>query len=177
MRQGPPIASWILWVLALVLAVGCGIFFVRHCPGETGPEPVIETRVDTLIVRDTIVAYKPVPVEVRVTDTVYVEVPVPAEDSVVYVPVTLEQREYGNSTYRAVVSGPAIDEYGPSLDTIEVYPETVVISKVEKITVEPSRWSIGIQAGYGASKDGLTPYIGVGVTYTLWAPKRRKAPP
>lgn len=172
----------LLGVLAsAVVALGFGFWCARHFPSEgKGPEPVIEVRVDTVVVRDTVVAWKPYPVEVRVTDTVYVELEPEPEDSVLYLPIVLEQKVYEDpdSTYRAVVSGPAIDKYGPGLDTIEVYREKVYIDKVQTIYVQPSRWSVGLQAGYGASKDGLSPYIGVGVQWRLWAPRRsRKAPP
>ena len=44
---------------------------------EREPQTVVETRVDTLVVRDTVTAYKPVPVNVYVVDTLYVPVPVP----------------------------------------------------------------------------------------------------
>lgn len=144
----------------------------RHIRPYTEPETVVETRVDTLVVHDTITAYKPVPFNVYVVDTVWYEVPVYGGRDTVYLPLPREVKEYRDSSYRAVVSG-----IRPSLDTIDVYQRTVTISKTETVYVEPSRWSIGIQAGYGASKDGLTPYLGIGVQYQLWAPKRRRAPP
>ena len=139
---------------------------------------------------DTSAAVAPEPAETRPKDTVYVKVylpspsvPAPADsvpepaDSVLYLPVLLEQKVYEDSTYRALVSGPSFEEYGPRLDSIQVYSRTTIQYQTKTVYVEPSRWSIGIQAGYGASKDGLTPYLGVGVQYRLWAPKRRKAPP
>ena len=98
-------------------------------------------------------------------------------DSVLYLPVLLEQKVYEDSTYRAVVSGPSIEQYGPRLDSISVYSRQTTVYQTKTVYVEPSRWSIGLQAGYGASKDGLTPYVGIGVQYRLWAPKRRRAPP
>lgn len=36
--------------------------------------------------------------------------------------------------------------------------------KVEK---DKSRWGIGFSAGYGISNSGLSPYLGIGATYTL----------
>ena len=117
-------------------------------------------------------AYKPVPFNVYVVDTVWYEVPVYGGRDTVYLPLPREVKEYQDSSYRAVVSG-----IRPSLDTIDVYQRTVTISKTETVVLEPSPWSIGIQAGYGASKEGLTPYLGVGVQYRIWSPKIRKAPP
>ena len=94
-----------------------------------------------------------------------------------YLPVLLEQKVYEDSTYRAVVSGPSIEQYGPRLDSISIYSRKTTVYQTKTVYVEPSRWSIGIQAGYGASKDGLTPYVGIGVQYALWARKRGKTPP
>lgn len=34
--------------------------------------------------------------------------------------------------------------------------------------IKPKRWNFGVTAGYGISKTGLTPYVGIGITYTLF---------
>lgn len=165
----------------------------RH---DGGGEPTVQ--IDSTSVQvDTATTDSPEPSDVRPKDTVkikvYIRVPVPSDsgtddaahvldsvatpdvsykDSIVYVPAVLQQKVYEDSTYRAVISGPAIAEYGPSLDSISVYRKTVTVYQTKTVYREPSPWGIGIQAGYGASKDGLTPYIGVGITYTLWSPRR-----
>ena len=73
------------------------------------------------------------------------------------------QRHYSDSTFDAWVSG--ID---PRLDSIKTYQTNMVITKEISVPVKVrSRWGLGIQAGYGASKDGLSPYIGVGVSYNV----------
>ena len=160
----------------IVLAVAC-IHKLREGRSQ-GPETVVKTVVDTLVIRDTIRITQPVPVTVRVRDTIRVPVTVPGKTDTVWAQLPREEKIYQDSTFRAVVSGPALsEEYGPRLDSIQVYSRTTIQYQTKTVYVEPSRWSIGIQAGYGASKDGLTPYLGVGVQYRLWAPKRRKAPP
>lgn len=170
----------------------------RHIRPHAGAEAgtVIDS-VKTQI--DTATAVAPEPSEARDKDTVYIKVylsektPEISEnvpdisenvpeiaDSVLYLPVVIEQKVYEDpdSTYRAVVSGPALsEEYGPRLDSIQVFSRSTIQYQTKTVYVEPSRWSIGIQAGVGASKDGPTPYLGVGVQYRLWAPKRRRAPP
>ena len=187
-------------VSALVSAIVVGILTYRH---QEPPVPGgdLDVQVDSTATQiDTTTAIAPDPADTRPRDTVYIKVylpapsvPAPADsvpevtdsvpeiaDSVLYLPVVIEQKVYEDpdSTYRAVVSGPALsEEYGPRLDSIQVYSRTTIQYQTKTVYVEPSRWSIGIQAGYGASKDGLTPYLGVGVQYRLWAPKRRKAPP
>lgn len=194
-------------VSALVSAIVVGILTYRHQDPPV-PGGDIDVQVDSTVTQiDTTTAIAPVPAETRPRDTVYIKVypPEPSvpethesvpethesvpetedsvpetEDSVLYLPVVIEQKVYEDpdSTYRAVVSGPALsEEYGPRLDSIQVYSRTTIQYQTKTVYVEPSRWSIGIQAGYGASKDGLTPYLGVGVQYRLWAPKRRRAPP
>ena len=83
-------------------------------------------------------------------------------DSVeVVVPIT--QRVYGDSLYRAYVSG-----YRPQLDSIFVYPRTSYITTTVK--EKPKRWGIGLQAGYGYSPGrGMSPYLGIGVSYNLYS--------
>ena len=118
---------------------------------------------DTVIVRDTLRDSIPYPV----VETVIQEIPelIPfyitlAGDTVregIYVPVDITQKEYESENYRAWVSG-----YRPSLDSLWVYPERIYIKEKAR------RWGIGVSAGYGIGKGGLSPYIGVGVYYRIW---------
>ena len=136
-----------------------------HGGHDTPPEKVVETRVDTLVVRDTIRAYKPVPFNVYVVDTLYVPVPIPGGRDTVWAQLPREAKEYRDpdTTYWAVVSG-----VEPRLDSIEVYPKTVFIEKAQTVYAEPSPWSWGIQAGVGLNTGGtVTPYLGVGIQYRL----------
>ena len=122
---------------------------------------------------DTVLIEKPVPYKVTRTEFRTLRLPVmlfaPADtvwrertvvDSV-EVEVPMERRTYQDSTYRAQVSGPAIGGLHPSLDWVEVYNRTTTIAK------KPSRWGLGVQVGYGMSREGLSPYVGVGVSYNL----------
>ena len=83
-------------------------------------------------------------------------------DSVdVDIPIT--QKVYSDdSTYTAYISG-----YNQRLDSLIFHPkrEVVTITKWKP----PNRWSIGIQAGYGMSRNGMQPYIGIGVSYNLFS--------
>ena len=83
------------------------------------------------------------------------------DSAVVELPIV--QRHYADSTYEAWVSGPV----DPRLDSIRVFAPTTIISKREWTT--PKRWHIGITAGYGFGIKGVQPYIGVGVTYSLFS--------
>lgn len=122
---------------------------------------------------DTVLIEKPVPYKVTRTEFRTLRLPVmlfaPADtvwrertvvDSV-EVEVPMERRMYQDSNYRAQVSGPAIGGLHPSLDWVEVYNRTTTIAK------KPSRWGFGVQVGYGMSREGLSPYVGVGVNYNI----------
>jgi hypothetical protein len=73
-----------------------------------------------------------------------------------------EVKEYKDSSYYARISG--INAY---LEEIRVYPKTITqyITNTEKVYIQPRKWGIGIQVGYGAGKNGIQPYVGVGIQY------------
>lgn len=142
------VAAYALWVIG----------HLRH---DTPPETVVKTDTVVVVHYDTITAYKPVPFNVYVVDTMWVPVTVHEHDTV-WAQLPREAKVYQDSSYRAVVSG-----YRPSLDTISIYQRTMTVTKVERVTIPAPRWSWGVQAGVGATKDGLGPYIGVGIQYRL----------
>lgn len=86
---------------------------------------------------------------VTVRDTVLVEVPI-------YTYVAQD------SLYRVEVEG-----FNVHFKRIDVYPRTVHRTQ-EKITKTSDKWGLGVQIGYGASKQGLSPYIGFGVSYNIF---------
>lgn len=133
---------------------------------ETAIKPEMKgeiVRVDTLLIRDTITQEMPVYRTNFVRDTITMVV----RDTIpVFLPI--EVKVYEDSTYRAEVSG-----VFPSLDKIEVYQRTQVVTKeIERDVLIPvrQRWGIGIQAGYGVnfgSSPCAAPYVGVGLTYNI----------
>ena len=148
---------------ALMLMSGGFIIGRRTCH-VPDPEPVVQ--VDTLRIRDTLLVEKPVPVEVRVVDTMLVAVTdtISINDTV-YLHLPREIKHYEDSLFRAQVSG-----YRPALDWIEVYPQTVLVT--ERVTnKDVKRWGIGLQAGYGAyaasGQVRLAPYLGIGISCNL----------
>ena len=50
-----------------------------------------------------------------------------------------------------------------NLDYIEIYRKTEQITKVVD-----RRFGIGITAGYGIGRNGLSPYVGIGGFYRIW---------
>jgi len=101
---------------------------------------------------------------------------IPAEAEIIhdsiYYTVPREEVEYRDSSFRAVVSG-----FLPRLEELEIYQkERIVTIQTERI-IKPSPWAISIQGGYGVSAKGLTPYIGVGLSYNIYSFKQRRSPP
>lgn len=131
--------------------------------GRRGQKEVVsEAYMDTVIISsvDTLIVEKPTLLTQKVVDTIYV--PVRKTDTL-FVKLPREEKTYRDSTYLAVVSG-----YQPSLDRIEIYPRTetkiVTIQTEKKVK---TRWGLGVQAGYGFSVNGVSPYVGIGISYNL----------
>ncbi len=178
------------WVLSFFVPGGC-----RSPGGRTDERDTIRTiTVDTLTDRLP-VAESTAPVDTQVymlpvrhqgsgaggishctapADTTFIETrttltygtgaggePRPCQDSVaVEIPIT--QKHYRDSTYEAWVSG-----FSQNLDSIRVYPRT------ETITIRdykpPNRWHLGLTAGYAYTPRGFQPYIGIGISYSLFS--------
>ncbi len=140
----------------------------QYCRPTGAATPTVVT-VDTVYLHDTVRIVLPVARDSIVLryvqrtlpsapDTAVAEhVAVVADSVEVVVPIT--QRVYGDSCYRAWVSG-----YEAQLDSIQLYTTTQVVRPQSPRT---SRWSLGVTAGYGATQRGLQPYIGVAVCYRL----------
>lgn len=81
-----------------------------------------------------------------------------ADSMTITLPVV--QNIYEASEYRAYVSG-----VFPKLDSIYVYPRR------EIVTIQPrtKHWHIGLQGGYGITHHGGKPYVGIGITYSLFS--------
>lgn len=157
-------ASWskFLQVLAVLMVVSGVLLWSDLHRRDTKPQTVVKTVRDTIIIRDTITAYKPVPFNVYVVDTMWVPVTVNKTDTV-WAQLPRTAKVYQDSTYRAVVSG-----FRPSLDTISVYQRTKVITVTNNVQIPPPRWSWGVQAGVGVNAGGsVTPYLGIGIQYRL----------
>lgn len=153
-----------LIVLLIVIA-----FFAGRCScGNITPGTIVESRTDTLIIRDTVLERYPVAVEKVKTDTMLIVISdtVTIRDTT-YLLLEREQKHYSSNDYDAWISG-----YRPELDSIRIFPETKYITN-EKIISVPSRkrWGLGLQVGYGVGLQGGkpigTPYIGIGVSYNL----------
>ena len=159
--------SW-MFLVAFILIWSLAVFYAGRNWAIKRDISGYAERVDTLVVRDTIVQEKPVYRTISQVRTEYVPVcdTIRIQDTL-FVPVPIETKVYEDSLYRAEVSG-----YRASLDRLEIYQQERIITQTIPVQVkERKRWGIGVQAGYGVStpngKPVLSPYIGIGVSYDL----------
>lgn len=108
-------------------------------------DTIVDVRRDTVMVRDTIRELHPVEVAKVRKETIRVEV----RDTVwnndtLYMSLPMETKTYKGEDYRAEVSG-----YRPSLDLIEVYPQTVYITTTQTMK-HRNRISLGMELGYSS---------------------------
>ena len=131
------------------------------CHRTTDKEVITIT--DTLVLTDTIIKFQPKPYKVTIIDTIYLpqqpqQPQQPQIDTLIRQEVT-----YKDSTYTAVVGG-----IEPYLKSIEIYPKTIYVNNNTTTTIKVrSRFGLGVQAGYGYGRNGLQPYVGVGMQYNL----------
>ncbi len=151
--------------LALTMTIAlCIICFIsgydyasKHCAN-------VVTRTDTIIKRDTVTlvpdtVYRTIElgeriVKVAVHDTLH-------RTDTMTVSLPFVQKQYKDSSYSAWVSG-----YEPSLDSIKIFPKTIIVreSKVER--KKDRRWGVYGGVGIGVS-DRVTPYVGIGIGYRI----------
>ena len=171
-------------ILALLLAISAAynIIYKRArvsggTDGQTRPDTV--RLVDTLRyvspapTRDTIIRYVRVPVELprpdnpgnsaesaeeADTDSMR-SISGIADTAAVIIPIT--SRTYSTPEFTATVSG-----YQPSLDSITIHAQRTIITN-NPPAVKSKPWSIGIAAGIGAGRGGITPFIGITLQYSL----------
>lgn len=160
-HKGPII--YIIILALFILSFGIGRYTAK-------PKTILKERerIDTLVIRDTLTHYVPQYVHRHTRDTIRVPIRETIHDTVaVYLP--RETRVYEDARYRAEVSG-----YQPSLDRIDIYTQTQVVTKdVTQVVKQKTRWGLGISAGYGVTINTTdqtfrpAPYIGIGIHYNL----------
>lgn len=153
----------LILALGIVAAILFAFVLGRRYPKETPTEP-IKVRVDTLVIRDTLTSYEPVFVERHRVDSVLV----PVLDSVMihdtlFVFLEREQVVWQDSLSCVYASGIL-----PQVDSVThfVCDKIVTIEKTIPVKIR-SHWGLGVNAGYGVGKGGLTPYVGVGISYNF----------
>ena len=163
-------------ILALLLAISAALNIIyiraRVSGGADG-----QTRLDTVRLVDTLRYVSPAPTRDTIIRYVRVPVELPRPDNpgnsaesaekaaadtdtaAVIIPIT--SRTYSTPEFTATVSG-----YQPSLDSITIHaPRTIITNNPPAAKSKP--WGIGIAAGIGAGRGGITPFIGITLQYSL----------
>ncbi|MCI9607518.1 MAG: hypothetical protein HFJ94_05025 [Muribaculaceae bacterium] len=129
-------------------------------------------KVDTVMMRDTVIITEPVLKSGyragRTAVTVArAELKIDSAECGDSVDIELPRvvRRYSGDEYDAYVSG-----ISPRLDSLVIYKEWPEVSRT---VIQPpgrhSRWSVGVGAGVSATPCGIRPYIGIGVSYRLFS--------
>ena len=152
------------YILAVLATAAICLFVARRCEGtKEPPQERIVSRVDTLYVRDTVTVYKPSKVTRTIKDTMRLivkETQIDTMHDTVYVYLPQESIVWQDD--RCIVYAHGIN---PQVDSVTHFSSDAVVTRT--VTGRPKRWGIGVSAGYGMSKDGLSPYIGLGISYNI----------
>lgn len=151
--------KWLLYILIASLAFGLGWCSRSPTKYNTGKaDTITSVHVVTKVDVDTQYILSPQPYLAWIdnSDTIHVS------DTCWHL---REYKEYQDSNYYAKVSGVA-----PRLDEIRVYPKTVTqyVYRDRIVSNKQKRWGLGLSAGYGLGRNGLSPVLAVTVNYNLW---------
>lgn len=125
----------------MILALGLGFLGGRR----SVTIPLLE-RVDTLVIRDTVVDYRPVVTEIKTVrvDTVRLAVVQPSDTIFVHDTVEVEVpimfSRYTGDNYDIGVSGFRVE-----LEYVKIYQQTKIVTK--GYSIEPKRWGFGVAVG------------------------------
>lgn len=119
---------------------------------------------DTLIIRDTFTQIRPISVERKVVEYV----PVPVTDTMRVHDTLVMYLEREQVVWQDSLSAVYASGILPRVDSVRHFTSQMVVTReIPVIQVQRTRWGVGIQAGYGIGKAGLSPYVGVGVSYNI----------
>lgn len=153
------IASFACITLGILALCAVSYIFGR-ASSRNAPVLLVETKRDTLVVRDTIREILPVYKDRTITRTEWVQVTDTLHHrDTLFVALDFERKVYESEDYRAVVEG-----FRPSLSEIAVYPKTIHITTKE---TERRRWTFGVSAGPGMLYDGRGLHGGIGIVAGL----------
>lgn len=153
----------VMTILCIILTFYVGMLIGQKHRQKT-PLELPEIKVDTLIIRDTIMQNKPIFVDKIKVDSVLV----PVKDTIVirdsvYIYMDREKITWRDSLCEVYASG-----IMPQVDSVRHFREYQYVTIETAIPVKKkSHWGLGINAGYGVGQGGLTPYIGIGVSYNI----------
>ena len=151
----------VLLILATFFMLG---FIIGQKHPQKLPVEPIKVKVDTLVIHDTTMSYRPIYVDRVKLDSVLV----PVVDSVKIHDTTFVYLEREKVTWRDSLCEVYASGIMPSVDSVRHFQEYKYITIEKQVPVKvKSHWGLGVNAGYGVGKGGLTPYVGIGISYNL----------
>lgn len=151
--QYASIMAFSRYLIVALLMFSAG-FMLGRMSKRSKTELKVERQTDTVVIRQPEIMV----VHTLAPDTVRLAVVDTLRDTThVLVEVPRQQHRYEGEGYQAWVSG-----FRPSLDSI------VIERQILLPQAKPRRWSVGLQAGIGATPRGIQPYIGVGISFKLY---------
>ena len=150
-----------LLILACVFLFG---FIIGQKHSQKLPVEPIKVKVDTLVIRDTTMSYRPIYVDRVKLDSVLV----PVLDTMMIHDTTFVYLEREKVTWRDSLCEVYASGIMASVDSVRHFQEYKYITIETQVPVKVrSHWGLGVNAGYGVGKGGLTPYVGIGISYNL----------
>lgn len=126
------------YIIPIILALAVIASFASYHKGyKKGISKAVETIIvqrDTIYQFDTITRFKPKYITSTVVDSIPYPVPVPGTTDTVWAQLPRTEREYGDSTYHAVVSG-----VEPELKRIDIFQKTQYINNTVYIPQKDGR--------------------------------------
>lgn len=150
-----------LLILACVFLFG---FIIGQKYPQKSPVEPIKTKVDTLVIHDTTMSYRPIYVDRVKLDSVLV----PVLDTMMIHDTTFVYLEREKVTWRDSLCEVYASGIMASVDSVRHFQESKYITIETQVPVKVrSHWGLGVNAGYGVGKGRFTPYIGVGISYNI----------
>ena len=150
-----------LLILACVFLFG---FIIGQKHSQKLPVEPIKVKVDTLVIHDTTMSYIPIYVDRVKLDSVLV----PVLDTMMIHDTTFVYLEREKVTWRDSLCEVYASGIMASVDSVRHFQEYKYITIETQVPVKvKSHWGLGVNAGYGVGKGGLTPYVGIGISYNL----------
>lgn len=157
--------KYIIMGIGIAVAILVSFMVGRRCAGN-GPGETLTPKVDTLFIRDTLKVTEPKYITRRVVDSI----PYPVTDTIrlhdtLFVLLEKEQIRWEDSLAVVYASG-----INPQVDSVIHHTiDQIIIKEIPVIRVKKTRWGVGIQAGVTADKEGVLPYVGLGVSYNIFS--------
>lgn len=156
--------DFILLLVSLLL-IGYGLYHLK--PNEE-PQPIVidhyidRVKTDTVWLDhyDTLTYYH--------KDTVWENGEIVIVEDTIEVPVPISNHQFDTTIYQGDTIETHIKGilrgFNPSLEQLSIHTE--ITPRTPCLT--PSRWSVGVQLGYGITPRGFQPYLGLGVGYNIF---------